>query len=229
MTAQDWFPDMRVIMIGLDPTEQTYISWVEQLRTRNWQEVKMRYADIVQFNLLCGLTISGIECARWPTLIADFVSGKEEWSFVNRSWIEQQKLPDLHWFVRTIVKTIVTDSAYYVPLSRGDIELLDKHPTLISFMYTSACNIYKPVFYPEWLLDYGYTQTQYIQDLKRYWSDLLPEYYHPWPGTIIGVDTASIVTIEKLGAQARQEIEALFDVAHEHVELSKETTHAAKT
>lgn len=70
-------------------------------------------------------------------------------------------------------------------------------------------SIYYPTLYPEWLLPYGYTQRQYLQDLSVYWDNIHDAYYRPWPTTRIGQDSPEVGRLRQLGEVARREIDAV--------------------
>lgn len=67
--------------------------------------------------------------------------------------------------------------------------------------------VHYPPVYPAWLVPYGYSQQQYLQDLSSFWRNIHDHYYHPWPGTILHEDSPEIARIKKIGEEARREID----------------------
>lgn len=190
------------------PNEDVYGSWPEQLQDEIWGQIRAAYGDSVQLSILRALAIAGIGCDGWPDVFIQLIGDQGEWPFIKQFWFENRQLPDLDWFVNAVINTVSCSSRWIYSPSSGSSSYYQGAPTFYCF--------YPPVF-PVWFLDYGYTQSHYIQDLMLYWSDIYPMYYHPWPGTRIG-DVLSATTIKELGEQARREIGALFDLSQEYVE-----------
>lgn len=66
---------------------------------------------------------------------------------------------------------------------------------------------YMPCPVPEWLWEYGYTQSQYLDDLARMWINIDPLYYRPWPGAQSNPISHEIAKIHLAGKEARWEID----------------------
>ncbi len=77
-----------------------------------------------------------------------------------------------------------------------------------------------PATYPEWLVPYGFTQPQYIEDVQKYWYKVADVYFELWPDTRYGLDTPEVAAIRRIGREARLEIEALGAAAYGYLPYS---------
>jgi hypothetical protein len=84
----------------------------------------------------------------------------------------------------------------------------------------SGYTTHYPAAYPEWLVPYGFTQPQYIEDLQKYWYRVADVYFELWPDTRYGLDTPEIAAIRRIGREAQQQIEALGDMAYGYLPSS---------
>ena len=148
-----------------------------------WHLVKERYADSIQRDLFRAILVSGIYIGCWKTVFYNLYHGVDAWGEVNKNWFEKKAVPTWHQLFVLVVT--VDNSTIHYPL--------------IDASY--------------WETLYGYTQFQYLADLKEYWDDIANEYYRPWHTKRIGDDSVAASTIKQLSQETQVEIEQLIQAA----------------
>jgi hypothetical protein len=149
----------------------------------SWHLIKERYADSIQRDLFRAILVSGIFIGRWKTVFHNLYHGVDGWGVVNKNWFEKKEVPTWHQLFSLVVT-----------VDNGTIQ----YP-LIDASY--------------WQSLYGYTQVQYLTDLKEYWNDLANEYYQPWYMNRVGYDSVASEAIKQVSQETQVEIEQLIQAA----------------
>lgn len=156
-----------------------------------WDIIEERYSDMLQRDLLRALAISGRPQHCWDAVFQKLYNGTDYWGQVNRFWFESKANPN--W--QHLFALVVSDPDYQIS--------------------------YYPVFEPLWLVEYGYTQIQYIADLAQYWDDISDEYFRPWSSSTVGEGIVAYEQIQHISQETQQDIEQLIQSAKLVLDLSR--------
>src|SRR5215212_5534692 len=111
-----------------------------------WSYIELFYADTFRRDLLRAVTVAGISYPCRRIVFNNIYKGVDQCGMVNKNWFENREMPTWQQLFTMVVA-----------MDTGSIRYPDKYPYRL-------------------IVDYRYTQQQYLSDLKEYWNDLAPEY-----------------------------------------------------
>lgn len=109
-------PDMTRRSFVSSTSSYTYTDWKRQLvdaSWRNWPKFSQQFGETVQFALLRGMTVIGIECSDWDRLFGDVTSEFSPFQGIVKAYLQGQLKADWRFFAQKIAKE--TDKSLHYP------------------------------------------------------------------------------------------------------------------
>lgn len=150
-----------------------------------WAEFRQGELKGYQYPLFRGITIAGTPCHNWSVHLHQTVWTNQMY-YAQRAFREQRitEAPRFDWF--------------WFAQTHASVGLLSWYPPLV----------------PAWLIQYGYTQQQYLADLEQCWDCVHADYAIPWEDSRFGQDPASLARVRMIGRVAREEIDHTAHHSH---------------